>query len=387
MRGRSRGGTRPANRTGTLALAGLLVALPALGVAGVPYYVFPKPKASGPPRHYVCYRTDESLAVDGVTDEAAWSAAPWTDAFIDIEGASKPEPRFETRAKMLWDETFFYVAAEMVEPHVWAKLTERDAVIFYDNDFEVFIDPDSDTHEYYELEVNAFGTEWDLLLTKPYRDDGTAIDSWDIQDLRTGIDVRGTLNDPADTDEGWTVELAIPWSVLEECAHKPTPPEDGDVWRVNFSRVEWRTEVVDGDYVKLTDPETGKALPEDNWVWSPQGLINMHYPEMWGFVQFSTAVAGESEVAFVRDQFHGTRTALIGLYYAEREYHGNNGVYTDVLADLELAPPRRSALHWPPTITVTPSTFEAHMTSPDGGTLHITHDGHVWHVPPEEPHP
>jgi hypothetical protein len=25
---------------------------------------------------------------------------------------------------------------------------------------------------------------------------------------------------------------------------------------------------------------------EDNWVWSPQGLINMHVPEMWGRVRF-----------------------------------------------------------------------------------------------------
>jgi|GEM_PF-5265226 len=42
--------------------------------------------------------------------------------------------------------------------------------VFYDNDFEVFIDPDGDTHRYYELEINAFGTEWDLFLDRPYRD-------------------------------------------------------------------------------------------------------------------------------------------------------------------------------------------------------------------------
>ena len=56
---------------------------------------------------------------------------------------------------MLWDDQFFYVGAELEEPHVWATLTERDSVIFHDNDFEVFIDPDGDTHLYYELEMNA----------------------------------------------------------------------------------------------------------------------------------------------------------------------------------------------------------------------------------------
>ena len=61
-------------------------------------------------------------------------------------------------------------------------MTERDSVIFRDNDFEVFIDPDGDTHAYYELEINALGTVWDLLLLKPYRDGGPAINGWDIAD-------------------------------------------------------------------------------------------------------------------------------------------------------------------------------------------------------------
>ena len=382
-RTRSRKGAR--SQVATLTLAGLTLLLSTARVLAVPAYSFPRPDIDDSPRHYICHRTTGPITADGQLDEAAWVAAPWTDAFVDIEGDRKPAPRFKTRAKMLWDDDYFYIAAEMEEPHVWAKLVERDAVIFYDNDFEVFIDPDSDTHEYYELEVNAFATEWDLLLTKPYRDGGTAIDSWDIQGLRTGIDVRGTLNDPSDTDEGWNVELAIPWSVLEECAHKPAPPEDGDQWRVNFSRVEWRTEVVEGDYAKITNPETGKPLPEDNWVWSPQGLINMHYPEMWGFVQFSTTVAGEAEVAFVPDREHGTRWTLFDVYYAERTYHGSNGVYTGDLSTLDIKMPRRTARVWPPSITVTPSMFEAHLGAMDGGTLHISNDGHVWHVPPADP--
>ena len=98
----------------------------------------------------------------------AWASAPWTETFVDIEGYRRPEPRFKTRAKMLWDDEWFYVAAEMEEPDLWGTLTERDSVIFRDNDFELFIDPDGDTHGYYELEVNALGTPWDLLLIKGY---------------------------------------------------------------------------------------------------------------------------------------------------------------------------------------------------------------------------
>jgi hypothetical protein len=50
---------------------------------------------------------------------------------------------------------------------------------------------------------------------------------------------------------------------------------------MNFSRVEWQVEVVDGKYQKV--PETR----EDNWVWSPQGKIDMHIPERWGYVRFT----------------------------------------------------------------------------------------------------
>jgi len=37
---------------------------------------------------------------------------------------------------------------------------------------------------------------------------------------------------------------------------------------------------VDGRYRKLP------GLKEDNWVWSPQHVINMHVPEQWGLVRF-----------------------------------------------------------------------------------------------------
>ncbi len=246
---------------------------------------FPVPQIDFDPEKYQCAYASIPPEIDGNLD-SLWNSAPWTNYFVDIEGSAKPEPRFTTRAKMLWDVEYFYIAADMQEPHVWATLENRDDIIFYDNDFEVFIDPDGDTHEYYELEMNALNTVWDLLLIKPYRDGGPAVHYWDITGLKTGVSVDGTLNDPSDTDSGWTVEIALPWKALSECAHKSSPPEPGDIWRVNFSRVEWRTDIIDSAYVKQVDPVTQKSLPEDNWVWSPQGLVNMHYPEMWGMVQF-----------------------------------------------------------------------------------------------------
>src|SRR5262249_12833697 len=122
------------------------------------------------PKAYLCRCAASPLVIDGRPDEAAWAAAPWTEDFVDIEGSAKPNPRLRTRAKLLWDDDYLYIAAELQEPHLWATLTNHDAVIFRDPDFEVFIDPLGQTEPYYEFEMNALNTAWDLLLDKPYMD-------------------------------------------------------------------------------------------------------------------------------------------------------------------------------------------------------------------------
>jgi hypothetical protein len=234
----------------------------------------------GIPKLYICCRSENALVIDGQLTESSWQQASWTDDFVDIEGNLKPDPRFSTRAKMLWDDENLYIGAELHEPHVWATIIKRDSVIFRDNDFEVFIDPNGDGQEYTELEINALNTVWDLFLPKPYKDGGKPINEWTIIGLKTAVSIHGTLNNPIDRDISWTVEIAIPWKALFRATHTTYPPKDGDQWRINFSRVEWRHEIVEGMYRKIPN------LPEDNWVWSPQGVIDMHHPERWGYVKF-----------------------------------------------------------------------------------------------------
>lgn len=286
------------------------------------------PSISFSPETYVVYKTGNPILIDGNINKAEWKTVPWTHPFRDIRGVDYPAPRYETRAKMLWDDNYFYFAARLEEPHIWATLTERDAVIYMDNNFEIFIDPTGDTHHYMELEVNALGTFWDLMLTRPYRNGGRAIDAWDIKGIKIGIELQGTMNNPSDTDSSWTVEIAIPWDVLTEVKGGIIPSE-GDQWRVNFSRVQWQTEIINGLYVKKKDPDTGHDLPEDNWSWSPQGLINMHYPEMWGFVQFSEAMAGSRNVEFKWNESEDYKWLLRMLYYRQIEYRTENGRYAD----------------------------------------------------------
>lgn len=334
----------------------------------------PCPKIPFAPHKYICYRTNP-LLIDGELNENSWSAVPWSENFSDISGDPSLTPRYRTRMKMLWDSQYLYVAAELEEPHIWATLVNRDDIIFYDNDFEVFIDPNSDTHEYFELEMNAFNTVWDLFLSRPYRDGGPAMHHWDIHGLITAVHLNGTVNQPGDTDRSWQVEIAIPWQVLAEAAHTASPPEDGDQWRMNFSRVQWETRIVENQYEKITDPSTGRPFPEANWVWSPQGLVNMHYPEMWGIVQFSNTSAGTGPVPFKKDPGMNAQWALRLVYYQQQNYFRTYGKFAEDFQPLSLPDLDIPGYTWPPSISVSPNQFEAAVSNSESrNQLVINHE-------------
>jgi hypothetical protein len=326
------------------------------------------------PRHYVCGRAGEPIQIDGKLDDPAWHNAAWTEDFVDIEGTHRPRPRFRTRAKMLWDDQYFYVAAELEEPHVWGTLTNHDSVIFNDPDFEVFIDPDGDSHEYYEFEMNALNTGWDLFLKKPYKDGGSAMNEWEIPGLRTAVHIDGTLNNPADHDRGWTLEIAFPWPALGQYANRPAPPEEGDQWRVGFSRVEWRIDTHHGRYQKVPNKK------EDNWIWSAQGIIDMHRPEKWGYVQFTRKPP--KEVRFRRDDSAPARSVLQEIYYTQRDSQKKNGRWASQLEELSLSSRLGAGLAAPLRLEVTPEGFTAtaEIRSGTGPTQrwHIRQDARVW---------
>ncbi len=322
---------------------------------------YPTPQTDFNPRAYICYKTSEQLTIDGVLDEKSWKNAKWSEDFVDIEGKTKA--LHQTRFKMLWDNDYLYIAAELKEPHINATLRQRDTVIFYDNDFEVFIDPDGDTHNYFEFEMNAFNTVWDLFITQPYRERNVlVIDAWNILGLKSAVKLYGTINNPSDTDDKWTVELAFPMQVLTEGGRDI--PKDKDQWRINFSRVQWQYDIVNGTYKKKINKKTGKTLPEYNWVWSPQGLINMHYPEMWGFVQFSDFKPNTNNIEFVMPKDELLKWELRKVYYAQKKYFKKFKKYSASLNELQKYGYKNKAAY-KIEIQLTKSDYEAVIQSND----------------------
>ncbi|MDY8138393.1 carbohydrate-binding family 9-like protein [Aquimarina sp. 2201CG5-10] len=281
------------------------------------------------PKSYIAHYTDESIIIDGEPSETSWDKAKSTDLFVDIEGVKIP--KYKTTVKMLWDNENFYLFAEMEEPHVWGNLKQKDTIIFYNNDFEVFIDPDNDTHNYYEFEINALNTLWDLFITKPYREGTPVLNDWDANGFQSSVKVQGTLNDPSDTDKAWSIEMAIPFSVFKTSYYHKNIPKD-TFWRVNFSRVNWDFDLQNNKYVRKKD-DKGKFKHEYNWVWSPIGVINMHQPEDWGYVYFSSKKIGEQD-EFKIPKDEKVKKLLYHFYRKQKEYYKKNNEWASTFQEL-----------------------------------------------------
>ncbi len=258
----------------------------------------------------IAHRTPVPIVIDGRLDEAAWKGAVVSPRFVDLI-SGKPT-RFDTRVRLLWDDDQLYVAFQVEEPAVRAHLTDHNDPIYSENDVELFIAGDD---AYYEFEINARNTVYEVFFIweRAYASGGFAANpefarsrlsgfngvgfhdhprgprlgqfNWRFPGLRTAVHVDGTLNDDANRDRGWTVEIALPWRGMEWLAktgNRPLPPREGDEWRMDFSRF---------NTAKAPPP----AADSGGWALSPHGIWDSHIPECFARVHFSTnAVAAKT---------------------------------------------------------------------------------------------
>lgn len=253
---------------------------------------------------YTAHRAMQAPVIDGKLNDPAWNTAPRSERFVDLLHGTATH--LDTRAALLWDDEYLYIAYWIEEPRVTATLTDRDAPIYQDNDVELFI---AGTDGYYEFEINAYGTIYEVLFfwedafqrygyekmpefdrtrkgvkafngvgykTHP-RGPRIGFWNWDYPGLLTAVHIDGTLNDHSDRDNGWTVELALPWSglgILAQREGRPLPPDNGDVWRMDFSRFN-------------TYKDKGPSSKDSGgWAWSSHGIWDSHIPECFTYVEF-----------------------------------------------------------------------------------------------------
>lgn len=87
-------------------------------------------------------------------------------------------------------------------------------------------------------------------------------------------------------------------------------------------------------FVDIEGHQHGK--PEDNWVWSQQGVINMHYPERWGMIRFSDLSVGQERISFQWPEAYRFSKYLWFVYYKQQGYRKEHGKYAASLSDLGL---------------------------------------------------
>src|SRR5262249_33418945 len=119
---------------------------------------------------------------------------------------------------------------------------------------------------------------------------------------------------------------------------------------------------------------------EHNWVWSPQGVVDMHRPERWGYLQFSTARPGSA--AFRPDPAGPARHLLHRVYYAQHAYRKRHGAWARSLRQLGLGGLSHPSLAGPPRLEATANLFEVHAAVREGGgrvrRWHVGSDARVW---------
>lgn len=259
---------------------------------------------------YLAKKITTPINVDGNIKKQVWQEATWSKRFVDMVTGSPGI--YNTQAAILWNNEHLYIAFEAEEPFVEAHLTERDSIIFLENDLEVFIDGGDC---YYELEVNAANTiyevffiwkdaykkgsrfdipQFDVHQDQAYTFGGDydrtgasfwkgthprgirwAFTSYNLPGLQTAVQVDGVLNDNAYVDKGWSLEIGIPWSSLTLLANgRSLPPTDGDCWNIFLGR--FQKLMVSGKEVQ----------PHPAMVLSSHGIYDTHLPKKWSQVQF-----------------------------------------------------------------------------------------------------
>ena len=184
--------------------ASLLVAL--AGVADLPLTAPVQAQELPPAPAYDIERTDEIVTVDGVLDEPDWSEAQPIPLSWETSPGENVPPPVRTTCRMLYDTVTLYFGCVAEDPDpsaIRAHLAERDdrTRTIQDDHIVFLLDPFNDERRGFEFRVNALGVQMDAILNR----------AEDVEDFAWNAVWHSEVQI---TEEGWTVEVAIPFSSL-----------------------------------------------------------------------------------------------------------------------------------------------------------------------------
>ncbi len=205
---------------------------------------------------YVIQRSMGKITIDGVLDEPDWAAAstigefrfPWYN--YDKRDEVKKAELEKTEVKMLWDDEFLYLYYKCEDKHIWADHYDSNSQTYKDDCVEFFWNPNPAAGNAYNMfEMNCIGN-----LLSVYNDRKVPILQHKILPPHIGRSIRGTVNNDADTDAGWTLEVALRFEDYPELLKEK--PKDGTLWRAGINRCGGFTNWQDS----MWSPEWGKTV-------------------------------------------------------------------------------------------------------------------------------
>ncbi|MDB4986550.1 MAG: hypothetical protein JWN04_1728 [Myxococcaceae bacterium] len=219
--------------------------------------------------------TPVAVKLDGKLDDAVWRVAKSVE-LVNTLTAVPEQPT--TNVKTAWDNDYFYASFDVEDDYLRSTFTADDEHLWEQDTVEIMVDPDGDGNNYFELQVSPankhFDTRYDTRRTpRPYG-------HLDFNSgIKSGVAVRGKLNDEV-RDEGYTVELAIPWAAFSMGDPKHERPAPGSSWRMNFFVLDARSE------------HDQRAVG-----WSAPRVGDFHVPRRFGNVVFGAPSATPAAVA------------------------------------------------------------------------------------------
>ncbi len=193
------------------------------------------PAKAAEPKPHECRFTEWPITIDGKADEKVWESAEVIDKFsLPWLGKEARPAKTATKARLLWDLDNLYFFSEMVDSDLYADVTEHDGDTWNNDVFELFFKPADNKPGYYEFQVNAKNTVFDMFL--PRRGHVARFRRDQEFHLETKVVLDGTLNNWADRDKGWSVEGKIPWRDFIKTGGRPAIDE---VWKFVLCRYDY----------------------------------------------------------------------------------------------------------------------------------------------------